>query len=127
MHQPHPSRPRVFVTIRQVPPEAWPAVVVRHQRSTVVVYDPRATKLELLTWTVANLTTAEQDVIRAGYGQPPVGQPVEDWAVEGGCMPYVPPALRMPGEPGWQATDTDETSLGEAAWVIELAEGRLNA
>lgn len=49
----------------------------------------------------------EYDAARRAYGQPPAGLPMDSFFVEGSVMPYVPPDIRVPGEPPIQNPDLE--------------------
>lgn len=56
----------------------------------------------------------EYDAARRAYGQPPAGFPMDDFFVQGAVMPYVPPDIRVPGEPAIQNPDLDSAAGREA-------------
>jgi hypothetical protein len=74
--------------------------VVRHLGVTLLAIDPRSSRAEVARWTPENMTIAERDVLRAAYGQPPVGEPLDAELVSDLPFPLVVPrAARLPGEP----------------------------
>lgn len=91
-----------YVSIRRVCRCCFPIVVTRKGPNTLVVVDPRATKIQMLDACVGVLETWEFDAARRAYGQPPCGYPMDRFFVEGLVMPYVPPEIRLPGEPAIQ-------------------------
>lgn len=81
-----------YIEIRPLPAECQPAWVVRHDGGTLVAIDPRATRAEVVTWVVDHLTDTEQNAYREAYGQPPVGQPLDDSWMADQPFPAVLPA-----------------------------------
>lgn len=74
-----------------------PCQVVRRDGMTLLVIDPRRTKLEILLFCADHLTVEERNRIRRAWGEPEVGAgPTSDAYVEGICYPTIPPPLRLP-------------------------------
>ena len=97
MHAHAPTdRAECRLTIRPLPLDCRPALVVRHNGVTVMAVDPTATRLEMMGWTADNLTEAELTIYRTAYGEPPVGQPVsEKWMGDDPVETYIPPVLTL--------------------------------
>lgn len=96
-----------YVSIRQLCNCCFPLRVTRKGSVTLVVVDPRATKAEMLEATIGVLDLWEYDAARRAYGQPPAGHPMDEFFLEGAVMPYVPPSIRVPGEPPIQNPDLE--------------------
>lgn len=90
----------LYVTIRVLPDEAFPAHVVRDQGDVLLIVDPRATREEGTLWCLDNLTKAERDYATVAYGQTP--DEIDPDFLEGDCIQWVPEPLRLPWEPAWQ-------------------------
>jgi hypothetical protein len=88
----------VYLSIRRLPDLCRPAHVVRHAGMTVLLIDDRSSRLEVVQYCCDELTVQELNVLRAAYGEPPVGQSLSPEALEGPCRLDVPASLRLPGE-----------------------------
>lgn len=96
---------RYFVSIRRLCACCYPVKITRGDGWTLQEIDPRAPKAEMLAVAYRQLRTAEIEAGRRAYGQPPIGQPMSQSLLEGQVLPYVPPSLRVPGEPPIQNPD----------------------
>lgn len=96
------SAPRCYLSLRLLPPKHYPVYVYREGGRTLLINDPRASRIELTERNVALLTTAEANLYRAAYGCPPIGQPMPDSIMEGPALLYVPPPLRLANEQAMQ-------------------------
>lgn len=107
-----------LVSIRRLCGCCFPIRVTREPSYTLVEVDPRATKIQMLEACVAApLETWEFDAARRAYGQPPTGEAMEEFFVTGLVMPYVPPGIRVPGEPAIQNPYLDS----EEGWAAYRA------
>jgi hypothetical protein len=114
---------RYYLSLRTLPAPYYPARVVRNDQVTLHVVDPRASRFDALAASMDLLEPWEHEVARAGYGQPPPGFPLLDELLDGMVMPFVPTAIRVPGEPAIQypitSTPAYRTAYGQAiAWAI---------
>lgn len=107
------------MSIRPLCPCCQPARVTRYCGVTLMEIDPRARRIDCLAVSVAQLTEDEREFCRAAFGQPPIGLPIDDSFIEGITMPYIPPLLRVPGEPAVQAPPPCQP--GPAMDAYELA------
>lgn len=98
---------RVYVVLRELPDELRPRHAVRHLGTTVFFTDPRTTRAEAVAWLIDNATVEERNVVRAAYGQPPVGQQLDPAVLDGLCWP-VPEALIPPRRLPSPAVDSRE-------------------
>jgi hypothetical protein len=88
----------VYLKVRLLPDECYPAHIYRDQGVALVYVDPRASKFELVLWSNDNLHDDEANLIRVAYGQPPRREGrMSDAILEGQCDSAVPPELRLPG------------------------------
>lgn len=94
---------RIVVVPRLLHPDLQPVHAVRHDGVTVLFTDPRCSVEAGVAWSLEHLTVDERNAIRAGLGQPPVGQPLtpDIWNVQPGYIPGMtldkidaPPPLR---------------------------------
>lgn len=85
--------PRVYASLRILPPDLWPAMVRRRGHRTLLVIDPRATRLEVWLTTNTILTVEEGRAFADAYAA--VVQPSELDALV--CL-YVPPSIRLHNE-----------------------------
>lgn len=99
-----------YVSIKRLCQCCFPLRVKRKGPDTLVYVDPTATKVQMLEACVGVLEPWEYNAARRAYGQPPAGLPMDSFFVEGLVMPYVPPDIRLPGEPAIQSPylDTEE-------------------
>lgn len=101
---------RVYCAFRALPDECLPAVVVRRPGKVLIAVDLRSSRLQVVDWINCNTTVEERNVIREGYGEPPVGQPLSPiWLLDEPMPRYIPEALRVPGDPsylcGWSSQE----------------------
>lgn len=94
----HNGSRRVYVSLRRLPDACLPAHVVRRRGVTVLLVDARSSKLEIVAYCADHLTEAENNVLRAACGQPPVGQSMSPDMTEGPCLTELPETLVMPTE-----------------------------
>lgn len=95
-----PEHPECYLEVAPLPPECWPAWVVRDDGAVLVTVDPSSLRSEIAEWAPDNLTEAEMNVYRVAYRQPLVGLPLDDWWMQHGCYPLdVPEMLRLLPEP----------------------------
>lgn len=88
------------VQIRFLPEACRPAHVVRHLGITLIAVDPRSTRLEVVAWGVDNLTVEENNDARRSYGEPPVGEPIDDEWMNDKLFPIeVPLAAQLRSRP----------------------------
>lgn len=93
---------RVFLRIKELPETVRPCHVWRERGMTLLKADPRETRLTLTQWCVDNLTPQERDAFLEAFGVLS-GAPAEDWMTDDDpAFLYVPPALRVPGDPPLQ-------------------------
>lgn len=91
----------LYLSIRPLSAAYSPCRIWRRGDITLQVVDPRAFKPELLMSAYDQLRPWELEAGRRAYGQPLQGVMAQS-LVEGAVLPYVPPALRVPGEPAIQ-------------------------
>lgn len=92
-----PSPTHAFLQVDSLPPACQPAWVVRRAGAVLLTVDPGATCADVVAWSVDNLTPAELNAYRDGYGQPSVGLPLDDvWMTDMPFPQHVPFALRLP-------------------------------
>lgn len=108
-----------YVSFQQICSCCFPIYVARQGPNTLVLVDPRATKVQMLNACADVLEPWEFDAARRAYGQPPSGEPMDSFFVEGLVMPYVPPEIRLPGEPAVQNPYLD-TEEGREAHLAAL-------
>lgn len=94
----------VYVVHRQLPDSCWPAHVVRHEGITLLMVDPRCSKMDVHAYCTDHLTVDEINVLREAWSEPPVGQPMSEWMMEGSADVWIPPSLRLPTVSQAQAT-----------------------
>lgn len=88
----------VYMQACSLPPSLYPGHLVRDETSTLIFFDPRASRVEMALWTADHLTTAEANAVRKAYGQPARGKGVlSDDLLDGQVATLVPEALRLPG------------------------------
>lgn len=87
----------VYVRIKPLPPQLWPAHVVREDATVLVTIDPSSTRREIACWAPDNLSVQEMNAYRWAYGQPLVGRPLDDYWMSEECFPMeIPEPLRVP-------------------------------
>ncbi len=91
---------RFYLTLRDLPPAVRPCAVARRGERVLLAVQPGALRANVMTWCVANLSRDEQNALRAGLGQPRVGQPIDLWLTEGHVTREVPLGLRLVQEQG---------------------------
>jgi hypothetical protein len=99
------EEPGIYCTIRELPAEDWPAYVHLDMTTGIKIcaLDPRASRFEVILTLTDRLSTAEQNAVRAAYGQPPVDQQMDDrFCNDEPIFLYVAPSLRLPDEPALQ-------------------------
>lgn len=84
--------------MRLLPRPYYPTRVLRTDDITLHIVDPRSMKDELLAVSYDLLRPWEHAAGRRAYGQPPPGSPMAQELVEGAALPFVPLAVRVPGE-----------------------------
>lgn len=103
------SSPRVYLRIRPLPPELSPSFVTRHGNVTILTCDAMSSRFAVTVNNLDILDPDEVNVIRAGFGMPKMGEPMaEEYADDVPVLLYVPPALRVPGEPAIQGGEEAE-------------------
>lgn len=114
--------PRVYLRIRPLPAELHPSFVTRHGNVTILTCDALASRLAVTVNNLDLLDPAEINVIRAGFGMPPMGEPMaEEYADDVPTLLYVPPALRVPGDPAIQGGEEAERRAFASQLDQELA------
>lgn len=116
--------PAFYISMRPLPHPYFPTRILRSGDLTLQIVDPRASKPELLDRAYDLLEPWEHEAGCRAYGQPPPGQPMSDDMVTGAVLPYVPPSLRVPGEPPVQNPDL-ATEAGREAYLAALDWARL--
>lgn len=97
---PEDDQAECYLEVAPLPPECWPAWVVRADGATLVTVDPSSTRAEVAGWSPDHLTEAEMNAYRVAYRQPLVGRPLDDWWMTAGGYPLdVPEQLRLLPEP----------------------------
>lgn len=94
--------PAYYLSMRYLPPAHFPTYVLRSPTVSLHVVDPRSMKSELLPIAYDLLQPWEHEAGLRAYGQPPPGSAMARELVEGACLPFVPAAIRVPGEPAIQ-------------------------
>lgn len=90
------SAPAVRLMIRELDGRTAPAAVWRRGDRTIVAWEPRAYRIDIVEWLVDNLRDHEQDLLVEGLG---LTWPLPDWTTrKRPAFLYVPPALRLPGQ-----------------------------
>lgn len=77
------ARPRPYLTIEPLPPECRPCHVSRRGAAFLLWCHSTALRVEVALWTADNLTRAELNALRAAFGQPPVGMPMDEGVLDG--------------------------------------------
>lgn len=94
------DHPECYLEVAPLPPECWPAWVVRDDGATLVTVDPSSFRVEVAEWAPDHLTEAELNVYRVAYRQTLVGTPLDPWWEEAECYPLdVPRCLRLLPDP----------------------------
>lgn len=89
-----PYKPdHIYVWITELPEAGRPCMVSRSARTTLLAIHPGVSRLSIIDWANTNLSDWELNLYRAAYGQPPVGQPMQEWIMQGETFPTVPPAI----------------------------------
>ncbi len=88
----------LYLSLRDLPDCAQPCFVYRCRDSTLLYVHRGARRFDVVCWCTDHLTRDEQNALRAGLGQPPVGSAFDPRLLEGWVSPYVPPTLRLPQE-----------------------------
>lgn len=93
----HTQPRRYYMLIEQMPERHRPALIVRGPTATLLTVDLRTTRLNIVAWSVDNLTVEEMNAYRAAYGEPPVGGYLSDhWMLPVPINPVVPNELLPP-------------------------------
>jgi hypothetical protein len=119
------QRVAVYVTLRPLPEHLRPCFIVRKDGKTIVAVDPRTSFIDACACLADNLSGDEANQIRAAYGRPPRGQHLADELFERPLHLYVPPILRLHGEPPLQGGE--ELERRRAAGLLKEEEAMLLA
>ena len=106
---------RYYISMRSLTGRNYPTRFLRSEGVTLQIIDPRASKQELLWAAYDQILPWEHEIGRRAYGQPPPGVAMAQSLTEGSVLPYVPPEVRLPGEPAIQNPYLD-TPEGEQAY-----------
>lgn len=107
----------VRLAVREFTEHRAPALVSRHHNTSLIVWDPRALRVDITAHLLDILTEDEQRGLMEGLhlGPAPVGSPITperplpDWTVAAKpAFLYVPKALRLAGAPAFQGGRTYE-------------------
>lgn len=95
---------RLYLSVRPLDGRDDPAMIRHHSDDlALVMWDPRATRLDITTWIMDNLEAHEIDALAFGLG---LTWPLPDWTTEPRpASLYVPPTLRLPGHAAIQGGD----------------------
>lgn len=77
----------VLFVLRELAAHMRPCFVHRHNGVTVVLMDPRSTRIDSITWIIDNLTVDERNIIRVAHGEPPIPGRLSDECVSGFVRP----------------------------------------
>lgn len=95
-----PEHPECYLEVAPLPPECWPAWVVRDDGAVLVTVDPSSLRVEVADWAPDHLSEAEMNVYRVAYRQPLVGRPLDAFWRQPECFPLdVPEQLRLLPDP----------------------------
>lgn len=94
---------RCYLTLRELPDHLRPAHVYREGTATVLVNDPRVSRMDLAIANLTLLTPPELAIYRAAYDAV-LGSERERLTLvtDQPALLYVPPGLRLPGEANLQ-------------------------
>lgn len=111
------AMPECYMQVKPLPPECWPAWVVREDGATLVTVDPSSTRVEIMEWCADHLSVPEMNAYRYAYRQPLVGRPVDDWWMEHECFPsQIPPSIRLQPAAPAAAYTTNWDAYVEEEW-----------
>lgn len=85
------ARIPIYLVIEPLHPLCFPVHVSRVEGAVVVWADPRASRVEATMVMLDELEEWEADVIRAGFGQPPIGEHMDPQILEGDMGSIVVP------------------------------------
>lgn len=88
---------RMYLAHDLLAEDCYPALIVREGDASVLVIDRRATRMEVVLYGVDALTEEEANILRAAFGEPPVGQSIDPyWTEDERVRAKIPESLRLP-------------------------------
>lgn len=88
---------RLYLSVEPLDPLCRPAVAARLNGALLLMVDPHTTVPDLVDWVAVYLDVREVNGYRHAFGQPPVGEPLDDWLYDSTMGELeVPEALRLP-------------------------------
>ncbi len=124
----------IYLSINLLPDRLRPVFVHREPDMVIIRVDPRDRRVDIAGAFLDQLSDEEGNAFRDGFGMPPRGTRLADDFFDGPCWLYVPPALRLPGDPAIQGGAEltrrrlagqigDELALLEAEHLLEQITG----